>query len=65
MATSKNDPNARRLEGWRCAKCGTPNAATATVCRGKTSTRLLAPNAHGRGMHVMMEHKPCGATRTA
>ncbi len=63
--SSKNNPDARRVEGWRCNKCGTPNPPQANVCRGKTSSRLLAPNPSGRGMRTTMEHTPCGATRAA
>jgi ribosomal protein L40E len=65
MATSKNNPDARRIEGWRCKKCNTPNPAQSTVCRGKTSTRLLVPNTNGHGMRVTMEHLACNAARTA
>ncbi len=65
MATSKNNPDARRIEGWRCPKCGTPNSSVATVCRGRTSTRLLSPAANGRNLKVTMEHAPCGNVRAA
>ncbi len=65
MATSKNNPDARRIEGWRCPKCNTANPAASTVCRGKTSVRVLAPNTHGRGMRSAMQHTPCGNVRAA
>jgi ribosomal protein L40E len=62
--TSKNNPDARRIEGWRCSKCNTPNPASASVCRGKSSARVLVPNASGRGMRVTMEHTACGNVRS-
>ena len=65
MATSKNNPDARRIEGWRCPKCGTPNPSTSTMCRGKTSTRVLMPNVNGRGMRNTMEHVDCKNVRAA
>ena len=64
MATSKNNPDARRIEGWRCTTCNTPNPPHASVCRGKSSARVLVPNANGRGMRVTMDHTPCGSARS-
>ncbi|HZS92195.1 MAG TPA: hypothetical protein VFE42_32510 [Chloroflexota bacterium] len=63
MATSKNNPDARRIEGWRCPKCNTPNPIYAVHCHGKSSTRVLMPNPNGRGMKLVMEHVACSATR--
>ena len=63
MATSKNNPDARRIDGWRCSKCNTPNPPEALVCGGKTSSRVLKPNARGRGMRANMEHVLCTASK--
>ena len=65
VATSKNNPDARRIEGWRCSRCNTVNPPLSTVCRGKASARVLVPNPSGRGMRETMEHTACGAVRAS
>jgi ribosomal protein L40E len=65
VATSKNNPDARRIEGWRCSRCNTVNPHHTTVCRGKASARVLVPNPSGRGMRETMEHTACGAVRAS
>ena len=65
VATSKNNPDARRIEGWRCSRCNTVNPLHTTVCRGRASARVLVPNPSGRGMRETMEHTVCGAVRAS
>ena len=38
MATSKNNPDARRIEGWRCSRCNTVNPPHATMCSGEVTS---------------------------
>ena len=64
MATSKNNPDARRIEGWRCNMVNPPHAM---ICSGEviSSADPASPAATPVRHRIILAHSACAQVPTA